>query len=67
MQKSIIRGVTIGAGVVNLLAEGALFIGLIPFLAASAILVVALPVFMLFLFLWWNAGEKEGDVPFMGF
>lgn len=67
MKKTIVQGITMVTGSAGLLAEGSSLAGLIPAVLAGAILVVALPLFVLFLFLWWSAGEKEGDIPFMGY
>jgi hypothetical protein len=41
--------------------------GLLPFLAAGGILVLAFPALALFLFLWWSAPEGAEDIPFMGY
>ena len=30
-------------------------------------LVIAFPAFVILLGLWWNAGEGEGDIPFIGY
>ena len=35
--------------------------------AAATVLVVAFPVLVLFLGLWWRAPGGEGDIPFIGY
>jgi hypothetical protein len=41
--------------------------GWIPFWASAAITVLAFPMAVLALFLWWMADEGEGDIPFIGY
>jgi hypothetical protein len=31
------------------------------------VVVLTFPVFVLALFLWWNASNVEGDIPFTGY
>jgi hypothetical protein len=34
---------------------------------AAAVLILAFPAGVMALFLWWCAGEGEGDIPFLGY
>lgn len=48
-------------------AWGLLAIGLISLIAAEAVTVIAFPVLVLFLGLWWRAPGGEEDIPFIGY
>jgi hypothetical protein len=41
--------------------------GWIPFWVFAAIVVLAFPVTVLALFLWWMAAEGKEDIPFIGY
>ncbi|HNT08187.1 hypothetical protein [Methanoculleus sp.] len=45
----------------------ALAAALIPLIAAEAVTVIAFPVLVLFLGLWWRAPGGEEDIPFIGY
>lgn len=41
--------------------------GILPVWLFQTTLVLAFPLFVVSLGLWWMAGEKEGDIPFLGY
>lgn len=45
----------------------ALAAALIPPIVAEAVVVIAFPVLVLFLGLWWRAPGGEEDIPFIGY
>jgi hypothetical protein len=53
-------GVSVAAG---LLAAG----GYLPVWAAELLTIVAFPVFVIFIALWWNAKSGDEDIPFIGY
>ncbi|MCK8519566.1 hypothetical protein [Methanoculleus sp. 7T] len=53
-------GVSVAAG---LLAAG----GYLPVWAAGLLTIVAFPVFVIFIALWWNAKSGDEDIPFIGY
>lgn len=63
-----IAGRVAGAGAIACATAVALaWLGALPFWVSAAITVLAFPVTVLALFLWWMADEKEGDIPFIGY
>ena len=48
-------------------AWAALAAGLIPPWAAATVFVIAFPVLVLFLGLWWRAPGGDEDIPFIGY
>ncbi|MCK9277303.1 MAG: hypothetical protein M0P22_04360 [Methanoculleus sp.] len=48
-------------------AWAALAAALIPLWAAETVIVIAFPVLVLFLGLWWRAPGGEEDIPFIGY
>jgi hypothetical protein len=67
MKKQDALGIMLVAGAVCLLAGiGGATATIAPWLA-GIVIVIAFPVFVLFLGLWWNASEGEGDIPFIGY
>lgn len=48
-------------------AWAALAAALIPLFAAETIIVIAFPVLVVFLALWWRAPGGEEDIPFIGY
>ncbi|MBP1929253.1 hypothetical protein J2741_001800 [Methanolinea mesophila] len=43
------------------------FLEIIPLWVYEAVLVAAVPLFVLSLGLWWMARENEPDIPFIGY
>ncbi|MDI6866171.1 hypothetical protein [Methanoculleus sp.] len=50
-----------------IVAWAALAAALIPLWAAVTIFVIAFPLLVLFLTLWWRAPGGEEDIPFIGY
>jgi len=67
MKKQNALMMTVLSGVVCVAASAAGSVGLIPLWAAAVLVIVSFPVFLVSLGLWWNASEKEGDTPFIGY
>ncbi|MCC7564910.1 MAG: hypothetical protein KO206_01340 [Methanomicrobiaceae archaeon] len=55
------------AGAVCIGASGAAAAGYLPLWLAEILLVIAFPLFVLFIGLWWNAAEGDEDIPFIGY
>jgi len=65
-RRTITRG--LAASVIAVaVAWMALVAGLIPLWAAETVIVIAFPVLVLFLGLWWRAPGGEEDIPFIGY
>lgn len=67
MIKQTARAVAVAAGLVCVAASVAWRLGLIETWVSIVLNVVAFPFFLVALGLWWNAAEKEGDTPFIGY
>jgi len=67
MKKQNALMMTALAGVVCVAASVAGSAGLIPLWSSTVLVIVSFPVFLVSLGLWWNASEKEGDTPFIGY
>jgi len=67
MKKQTAGAVMVAAGVVCVAASAAWRLGLLETWLAIVLNVVAFPFFLVALGLWWNAAEKEGDTPFIGY
>ncbi|MDK2975045.1 MAG: energy-converting hydrogenase subunit [Methanofollis sp.] len=67
MKKQNALIMTVLAGGVCIAASVAGSAGLLPLWAAAVLVIVFFPVFLVSLGLWWNASEKEGDTPFIGY
>jgi energy-converting hydrogenase A subunit I len=57
----------LGTLATGLLCVGMAGIALISVPAAEAVLIIAFPLFVVFLGLWWSAREGEEDIPFLGY
>jgi Zn-dependent protease with chaperone function len=66
MNRGTAGGVTVIFGALCLLAAALHTVALLPPVLTGGIIVVCFPPFVLFLGLWWRAGEKEADLPFVG-
>ena len=55
------------SALVIVVAWGLLAASLIPLWAAETAIVIAFPVLVLFLALWWRAPGGEEDIPFIGY
>ena len=65
-RKTITYGLAASAiGIV--VARAALAAAIIPPFAAAMVFVIAFPLLVLFLGLWWRAPGGEGDIPFIGY
>jgi energy-converting hydrogenase A subunit I len=54
----------------GMIASGLLCAGAaapVPVPIAEVVLIIAFPLFVVFLGLWWNAREGEEDIPFLGY
>jgi hypothetical protein len=67
MKKRVALMIMVIAGLVSIIASAAYIFGQIPLWVTEAILVIAFPLFVLFLGLYWRAGEKDPDMPFLGY
>lgn len=67
MNKESYLAVTIITAVILGLAAYAVSIGTEPGWLMVIVVVLTFPVFILALFLWWNASNVEGDIPFTGY
>lgn len=67
MKKESYLVVTIITAIILGLASYAVSIGIEPGWLPVIVVVLTFPVFILALFLWWNASNIEGDIPFTGY
>lgn len=67
MRKKIALSITVIAGFICVLSVILQVLELLPFWAMGMALILGFPVFVVFGALWWSAGTKEGDIPFMGY
>lgn len=67
MKKESYLIVTIITAIILGLASYAVSIGIEPGWLAVVIIVLTFPLFILTLFLWWNASNTDGDIPFTGY
>jgi hypothetical protein len=67
MKKQDAFKIMLAAGLTCLLAGIGAGASVIASWLAGIVIVVAFPVFVIFLGLWWNASEGEGDIPFIGY
>ncbi len=55
------------SGIVCVAAAIAAGIGYLAVWLAEILLVVAFPIFVIALALWWSASEGDADIPFIGY
>ncbi len=67
MKKESYLIVTIITAIILGLASYAVSIGIEPGWLAVVIIVLTFPLFILALFLCWNASNTDGDIPFTGY
>lgn len=67
MKKESYLIVTIITAIILGLASYAVSIGIEPGWLVVVIIVLTFPLFILALFLWWNASNTDGDIPFTGY
>ncbi|WP_048067465.1 hypothetical protein [Methanospirillum hungatei] len=67
MNKESYLAVTIITAVILGLSAYAVSIGTEPGWFPVIVVVLTFPVFNLALFLWWNASNTDGDIPFTGY
>ena len=67
MKKDSFLAVTIITAVILVIAAYAVLIGTEPGWLPVIVVVLTFPVFVLALFLWWNASNIDGDIPFIGY
>ena len=67
MKKESFLAVTIITAVILVIAAYAVLIGTEPEWLPVIVVVLTFPVFVLALFLWWNASNIDGDIPFIGY
>jgi hypothetical protein len=67
MKKGYVLAVMAVSGGACLAAWGAEIAGVIPAWMMETVLVIAFPVFIVFLGLWWRASGGEEDIPFIGY
>ncbi|PWR72460.1 hypothetical protein ACKUB1_03825 [Methanospirillum stamsii] len=67
MKKESYLIVTIITAIILGVAAFAVPIGVEPGWVPVIVVVLTFPVFVLALFLWWNASNIEGDFPFTGY
>jgi len=67
MNKESYLAVTIITAVILVLSGYAVSIKIEPGWLPVIVVVLTFPVFVLALFLWWNASNVDGDIPFTGY
>ena len=67
MKKESYLVVTIITAIILGIAAVAVPIGIEPGWLPVIVVVFTFPVFILALFLWWNASNIDGDIPFTGY
>jgi hypothetical protein len=67
MKKKTLLAVWLVAGIAIVGAAVLNIAGAVPPWLSGAVIVIAFPVFMLFLCLWWMAPDRDGDIPFIGY
>ncbi|MCA1916082.1 hypothetical protein [Methanospirillum hungatei] len=67
MNKESYLAITIITAVILALLVYAVSIGTEPGWLAVIGVVLTFPIFTLSLFLWWNASNTDGDIPFTGY
>ena len=67
MRKKPLLMIMLVAGMTILFALLLNMAGMIPLWLYQAVIVIAFPIFVLFLGLWWMAPDREGDIPFIGY
>lgn len=67
IKKSEYRTITFCCAGIILLSECATWLWALPKIYNALITITIFPCFVLSLFLWLNASEKERDIPFMGY
>jgi hypothetical protein len=67
MKRTTITYGLAASALVIVAAWAALAASLIPLWAAETAMVIAFPVLVLFLGLWWRAPGGEEDIPFIGY
>ena len=67
MKKESYLIVTIISAIILGVAAFAVPIGIEPGWLPVIVVVLTFPVFILALFLWWNASNIDGDIPFTGY
>jgi len=67
MKKALYLGLAIITAMILVSASFASLIRIEPEWLPVVIIVLAFPVCILSLFLWWNASNIEGDFPFTGY
>ncbi|MDR2855780.1 MAG: hypothetical protein LBV40_06470 [Methanomicrobiales archaeon] len=66
-KKSEYKTITFFCASTILLSECATWLWTLPKIFCALITITLFPCFVLSLFLWLNASEKERDIPFMGY
>lgn len=67
MNKESYLAITIITGVILGIAAYAVSVGIQPGWLPVIVVVLTFPAFILALFLWWNASNTDGDIPFTGY
>ncbi len=67
MNKESYLAITIITGVILGIAAYAVSVGIQPEWLPVIVVVLTFPVCILALFLWWNASNTDGDIPFTGY
>ncbi len=67
MKKQTALIIGLSAGGISVAAGLLAGVGYLPVWAAELLAVVAFPVFVIFIALWWNAKSGEEDIPFIGY
>jgi len=56
-----------GGAVICVMSALLSFLRLLPLWISAALIICAFPLTVLALFFWWMAGDKGGDIPFIGY
>lgn len=67
MKKQTALTIGLAAGGVSIVAWFLAVSGHLPIPAAELITIVAFPVFIIFIALWWSAKSGDEDTPFIGY
>jgi hypothetical protein len=67
IKKSEYKAFTLCCVGIIMLSELATWLSILPGLYTALIHIIFFPVFVICLFLWLSASEKERDIPFIGY
>ncbi len=67
MKKRTALIIGLSAGGISVIAGLLATIGYLSVMVAELLTVIAFPIFVIFIALWWNAKSGEEDIPFIGY